>query len=101
MYGQLRIRQQCATFLRKRSRIQVANYLATSREVLVDILNVTFQDFTSWRMGRERERRVISYRRNKFHSLTCEEDKEEGGGGGTKLLLLSSSSSLLTKDRLK
>jgi hypothetical protein len=73
MHGQLRIRQQPTTFLRKRSRMHVANNLVTSHERRIVILNVTFQDFTSWGLGREREcevQVVVSYRRNMFHSLT-------------------------------
>ena len=82
MHGQLRIRQQSATFLRKRSRIHVANNLVTSDERRIVAPKVTFQDFTSRGLGRERECGVVSHRCNMFHSLTREEDKKRIGGRG-------------------
>jgi hypothetical protein len=86
MHDQLTIRQQSATYHRKRSHIHVVKNLVTSHESRHILLNVTFQDFTSWGLGREREYGVVSHRRNMFHNLTREEDRKVGGRGANLLL---------------
>jgi hypothetical protein len=40
------------------------------------VFNVTFQDFTLWGLGRERECGVVSHRCNMFHNLTRDEDQK-------------------------
>jgi len=47
-----------------------------SNESRIVVLNVTFQDFTWWGLGRERECGVVSHRCNMFHNLTREEDQK-------------------------